>query len=381
MPSTTALASLAAGLAALQGVQAGFDNTSSSNIAAYWGQNSYGQASGNLTQQRLSYYCANSDIDIIPLAFMTAISDSTGHPQLNFANQGDKCTTFDGTQLFNCPELATDIPLCQTQYNKTITLSIGGATYTEGGFANTTAATAAADRIWTMFGPPPANLTNTTNTTFPLRPFGAAQLDGFDFDFETTVTNISPFAQRLRSLMDASTLTDGRRRFLTAAPQCPYPDAADDAFLSGAGAVAMDAVFVQFYNNYCGVQAFAPNATAQNNFNYEAWDAWARGVAANAGAVRVFVGVPAGPGAAGSGYLGAGDLRAVLEYVGRGFGGSFGGVMVWDASQAQANEGFLAEVKAELVEIEEEVEESEDEGESCGGYGDGWRRRGVEFRA
>ncbi|KKY18646.1 putative class iii [Diplodia seriata] len=274
----------------------------------------------------------HSNIDIIPLAFMTAISDSTGHPQLNFANQGDKCTTFDGTQLLNCPELATDIPLCQTQYNKTILLSIGGATYTEGGFANATAATTAADRIWSMFGPPPANLTtNLTTTAAPvLRPFGAAQLDGFDFDFESTVSNISPFAQRLRSLMTAASRTDARPRLLTAAPQCPYPDAADNAFLSGPDAVAIDAVFVQFYNNYCGVQSFVPNATDQWNFNYAAWDTWAR------------------------------------------------------TEAAQANAGFLASVKAELVGIEEEESEAaeEGEGESCGGYGDDDRtRRGVEFRA
>lgn len=43
---------------------------------------------------------------MIPLAFLTTITDTTGYPQLNFANQGDKCTLFDGTQLFNCSELA-----------------------------------------------------------------------------------------------------------------------------------------------------------------------------------------------------------------------------------------------------------------------------------
>ncbi|OJD30071.1 glycoside hydrolase family 18 protein [Diplodia corticola] len=382
MPSTTALASLAVGLAALQGVQAGFDNTSSSNVAVYWGQNSYGQSSGNLTQQRLAYYCNNTDIDIIPLAFMTAISDSTGHPQLNFANQGDKCSTFNGTQLLNCPELATDIPLCQQTYNKTILLSIGGATYTEGGFATADAAVTAADMIWAAFGPPPTNTTNTTTTT--LRPFGAAQVDGFDFDFESTVSNISPFAARLRTLMDTVEAGDGRHRLLTAAPQCPYPDAADDAFLSGTGAVPMDAVFVQFYNNYCGVQSFVPGAAEQNNFNYATWDEWARTEAANAGEVKVFVGVPGGQGAAGSGYLAAGELEPVLEFVGGGYGASFGGVMVWDASQAVANGGFLGEVKGELVALEggEAEAEAEVEVEVCGGgYGGRTAWRGVEFRA
>ncbi|GME30747.1 putative class III protein [Neofusicoccum parvum] len=343
MPSTSTLASVAAGLSALRVVQAGFDNTSSSNIAVYWGQNSYGQGTGDLAQQRLAYYCANDDIDVIPMAFMTVITDTTGHPQLNFANQGDKCTTFDGTSLFNCTELATDIPICQEQYNKTITLSIGGATYTEGGFSNETEAQAAADMIWATFGP-------NQNDSSVLRPFGDAALDGFDFDFESTVSNMAPFAQRLRDLMDASEAADGKHRILTAAPQCPFPDAADDQFLSGpagdgAGAVPMDAVLVQFYNNYCGQQSYVAGAADQWNFNFATWDNWAKTLSANAG-VRVLLGVPASATAAGSGYKSAADMAPIIDYV-ENFT-SFGGVMMWDVSQAYANTGFLDGVKGEL---------------------------------
>lgn len=271
-----------------------------------------------------------------------------------------------------------DIPVCQEQYNKTITLSIGGATYTEGGFASPDEATAAADMIWATFGPPPADNTSscsssrpryysTSNATTILRPFGSAQVDGFDFDFEATVTNMAPFAQRLRDLMDAAEASDGRHRVLTAAPQCVFPDAADDQFLSGAEAVPMDAVLVQFYNNYCGVQAFVPGATTQNNFNFATWDQWARNGSANPG-VKVLVGVPASATAAGSGYLSAADLAPVLDYV-KGFE-SFGGVMMWDISQAYANDDFLAEVKSELV--EEAAEEDEDCG--SGESGSGWLR-------
>ncbi|KAB2575825.1 Glycoside hydrolase family 18 protein [Lasiodiplodia theobromae] len=375
MPSISALSSVAASLAVLHGVHAAFDNTSSANVAVYWGQNSYGKGTGDLAQQRLSYYCASDDIDMIPLAFLTTITDTTGYPQLNFANQGDKCTLFNGTQLFNCSELAEDIPVCQEKYNKTITLSIGGATYTEGGFTSADEATAAADMIWATFGPPPAENTtsscntpryNASNNTI-LRPFGSAQVDGFDFDFEATVTNMAPFAQRLRDLMDAAEAGDGRHRVLTAAPQCVFPDAADDQFLSGAEAVPMDAVLVQFYNNYCGVQAFVPDATTQNNFNFDVWDQWARNASANPGGVKVLVGVPASATAAGSGYLSAADLAPVLDYV-KGFE-SFGGVMMWDVSQAYANDDFLSEVKSELVEAAEEEEEDCD-GES----GSGWLR-------
>ncbi|KAF4310907.1 putative class III protein [Botryosphaeria dothidea] len=358
MPSKSTLASVIAGLFALHGVEAGFNSASKSNVAVYWGQNSYGQGTGDLAQQRLSYYCENSDIDIIPMAFMTTVTDDTGHPQLNFANQGDHCSTFSGTQLLNCSELAADIPTCQSQYNKTITLSIGGATYTEGGFSTADEAVAAANLVWATFGPP------TSNSSI-LRPFGNASVDGFDFDFESTVSNMQPFAQQLRTLMDAQEAADGAHRILTAAPQCPYPDAADNSFLSGPNgdgvdAVAIDAVFVQFYNNYCGLQSYVANATDQWNFNFATWDAWAKDVAAKDD-VKVFLGVPASSTAAGSGYKSASDLAPIIEYVAN--FSSFGGVMMWDASQAYANEGFLSAVKSEL-----EQDAAQRPEETCSGY-------------
>ena len=70
-------AALAAGFACLPGALAGFNPSSSSNVVVYWGkallvtwthnntdesqigQNSYGQGTGNLAQQRLATYCAS----------------------------------------------------------------------------------------------------------------------------------------------------------------------------------------------------------------------------------------------------------------------------------------------------------------------------------
>jgi chitinase len=56
-------------------------------------------------------------------------------------------------------------------------LSIGGDSYTEGGFTSADAATAGANKIWAMYGP-------VQSGNSALRPFGSAVLDGFDFDFE-----------------------------------------------------------------------------------------------------------------------------------------------------------------------------------------------------
>lgn len=346
---------------------AGFD--SMNNVAVYWGQNSYGAASGGLEQQTLATYCANASVDIIPMAFMVQVTTGQGkQPVLNFANQQNNCTLFTGTQLINCPSIGEDIKTCQQKFNKTILISIGGATYTEGGFASEDAAVSAANLVWSTFGPTtnsPSNTTNattatnTTSTAYAtstgtstatsrsvkrdaaaLRPFGDAVIDGFDFDFETSVQNVVPFANQLRTLMKADT---SKPYYLTAAPQCPYPDAADNAMLNGN--VTFDAVFVQFYNNFCGVQSYIAGAATQNNFNFETWDTWAKNGSANSN-VKIFLGVPAGQTGAGSGYEPASQLSAVIEYS-KTFP-SFGGVMMWDMSQAFANPGFLDGVKNSL---------------------------------
>ena len=253
---------------------------------------------------------------------------------LNFADSQNNCSTFDGTELIECPNIGQDIVTCQKQYGKTILLSVGGATYTEAGFTSEDQAIASAEELWAMFGPQQVG-------SSALRPFGSAVIDGFDFDFETTTTNTVLFASQLRSLMDTDT---SKRYYLTAAPQCPYPDLADDEMLNGA--VSFDAIFVQFYNNYCGIQAFVPGAAAQSNFNFDVWDTWAKTASKNPN-VKVLLGVPAGQTAAGSGYLGVDKLAVVIDYC-KTFD-SFGGVMAWDISQAYANDGFLPGVRSSLL--------------------------------
>ena len=185
-----------------------------------------------------------------------------------------------------------------------------------------------------MFGPEQSGST-------ALRPFGAAAVDGFDFDFESTVENTVPFANELRSQMDAA--SDGKTRYLTAAPQCPYPDAADNSMLDGA--VSFDAIWVQFYNNYCGVNTFV-SSSDPGDFNLNTWDTWATTVSLNPD-VKVFVGVPAAASAAGSGYVSSTTLAEIIQYS-KQFS-SFGGVMMWDASQAYENSGYIDAAYAALT--------------------------------
>jgi hypothetical protein len=44
----------------------------------------------------------DTPVNIIPIAFLTAIKNPTS---VNFANAGDNCTTFPGTQLLSCPQI------------------------------------------------------------------------------------------------------------------------------------------------------------------------------------------------------------------------------------------------------------------------------------
>ncbi|KAE8380833.1 glycoside hydrolase superfamily [Aspergillus bertholletiae] len=369
MHFNTSLLALAMAVASLGGAYAKLDLSSTSNVVVYWGQDSL-KGKGELAQQPLGYYCNDETIDVIVLAFLMTINGLGGAPEIDFSNANDNCTTFDGTNLLNCPQIGADINTCQEK-GKTILLSIGGATYSEGGFQSESAAKAGADLLWETFGPPTVQNTilnasyhkgasrhsngrfnrlnrfNSTsihaanaNSTAIRRPFGNATIDGFDFDFEASVKNTAPFANRLRELSDTD---KSKTYYLTAAPQCPYPDAADKDILDGP--VSVDAVFVQFYNNWCGVNSFSPGHATQSSFNFEQWDNWAKTVSQNKD-VKVLLGVPANTTAASTGYIPASDLEPVIAYS-KSFG-SFGGVMMWDVSQAYGNPGFLDDVKGAL---------------------------------
>lgn len=185
-----------------------------------------------------------------------------------------------------------------------------------------------------MFGPVQASST-------ALRPFGNAIIDGFDFDFEANVSNMAVFGNSMRQLMDASSASSGRKFYLTAAPQCPFPDWYNKDIIDN---VPLDFVNVQFYNNGCGASSFVPGASDQWNFNFQQWDSWARTQSKNPN-VRVLLGVPANTGA-GRGYLSPGQMAPVVQYS-KAFE-RFGGIMMWDASQAWANGGFVGDVKALL---------------------------------
>ncbi|KAI1338520.1 glycoside hydrolase superfamily [Xylariaceae sp. FL0016] len=300
-----------------------YDAGVQSNIAVYWGQNSINQVGAQ--KSLLSYCQSETNIDIIPIAFLTSPDPTKVLESLS-----------SGIET-----IESDITACQSQHGKTIMLSLGGDRAFGWAFAAPADAEKAATDIFQAFGP--ADSAAGAGAT---RPFGSASIDGFDLDFEGAYPNIEAFARKLRQLMDGS----GRTMYLSAAPQCPLPEVNLGTILGAhAGDVVdLDFVFVQFYNNpSCDVRAWMnPNPGPGVSVNIDQWDNWA------AKQSKIFLGLPAGPTAANghintpADYVDGNDLARLIDHC-KGFE-SFGGVMMWDMTQQEQNAGFMADTASAL---------------------------------
>ncbi|KAH7923986.1 glycoside hydrolase family 18 protein [Leucogyrophana mollusca] len=306
-----------------------YDNTLYDNVAVYWGQNSYGATNTDTAyfQQPISYYCQDDAIDAIPIAFVDTFFGTGGLPVMNLANTCNPTdnTTFPGTDLANCSALASDIEYCQSQ-GKIVTISLGGAGGGVG-FANDTEAQTFAQTIWDIF-------LGGSSTT---RPFGDAVLDGVDLDIEGgSSTGYAAFVTEIRTLSAGAS----KEYYVTGAPQCPFPDAYLGSVIDEVG---FDAIYVQFYNNVCGLQ----NYDVVSDWDFGVWDLWAQQTSPNPD-VKIYIGAPASSTAAGTGYLPIGNLSSIAVQMRQSFP-SFGGVMLWDASQAYANDRYDLAIKDALV--------------------------------
>ncbi|KAF8214287.1 glycoside hydrolase superfamily, partial [Mycena galopus ATCC 62051] len=201
-----------------------------------------------------------------------------------------------------CASLAVGIEACQAA-GKIVMLSLGGAGGSVG-FTSNTAAIAFANTIWNAF----------LGGSASHRPFGAAILDGVDLDIESgSSTGYAAFANQIRTLWASAP----KRYYLSAAPQCPYPDAwVGPGTGTALGTVPFDVVNVQFYNGVAHGSAF----------NFATWNTWAQS-APNPN-VKVFIGAAASTTAAGADeYVSASTLGSIALGV---MGDSnFGGVMLW----------------------------------------------------
>ena len=145
------------------------------------------------------------------------------------------------------------------------------------------------------------------------RPLGNAVLDGVDFDIEGSTT--LHWDDLAKALSKYSTIK--KKVYLSASPQCLYPDVwMDTAINTG----LFDYVWIQFYNNppcqYSG-------GTATILINY--WNNYWTKIKAD----KVFLGLPAAPNAAPSGgYVKPENLISeILPFVKT--SSMYGGVMLW----------------------------------------------------
>lgn len=218
---------------------------------------------------------------------------------------------------------------------KKILISIGGSTATYEGFETAAQADAFAYQIWNMFG----------RGWSYYRPFGEAIVDGFDLDIETLPALFyEKFAYRLRVLFEADKT---RKYIMTAAPQCMNPDQHLESALSK---VAFDAVFVQFYNNpSCAASAWKTKGQPQltnAGFNFGMWNNWVATNSKNKN-LKVFMTLAGGGKVApAGGYVSKAVAASIIADLAR--FPTFGGVAMWDASEAWVNAGYVAAVKDAL---------------------------------
>lgn len=256
-----------------------------SGVAVYWGQN------GN--EGTLAETCATGKYKYVNIAFLNKFGNGQT-PEINLAGHCNPASN-------GCTIVSGGITSCQSQGVKVL-LSIGGGIGNYS-LASPADARAVADYLWHNF------LGGKKSTS---RPLGDAVLDGIDFDIELGSTQYwDVLARRLKAYSKPR-----RAVYLAGAPQCPFPD----KFLGGALNTGLfDYVWVQFYNN---PQCQYSSGNTDNLIN--SWNKWTTSIKAG----LMFLGLPAAPEAAGSGFIPATVLNSeVLPVIKK--SPKYGGVMLW----------------------------------------------------
>ncbi|GLT79710.1 hypothetical protein SLA2020_511870 [Shorea laevis] len=264
-----------------------FSGADAGGIGVYWGQN---EDEGTLADT-----CATGNYNFVNIAFL-AIFGSGQTPMINLTGHCDPSGN-------GCSGLSSDIQSCQANGIKVI-LSIGGAA---GNYTLSSAddAKQVADYLWNNFlgG-------NSSN-----RPLGEAVLDGIDFVIEGgTNLHWDDLAKYLSGYSN-----QGNKVYLTAAPNCLFPDAwIGDALKTG----PFDYVWVQF----AGHSKLPCQYTSGNTTNLvNAWNQWTQGIPVT----QIFLGLPAAPEAASSGgFIPVDDLVSQVLPAIEG-DSKYGGVMLW----------------------------------------------------
>ncbi|KAJ5240330.1 chitinase 2 [Penicillium citrinum] len=276
----------------------------------YWGQNG-----GNAVENNdLSAYCTSAaGIDIIVLAFLYEYGNGITIPGGSIGQSCSISTSGEGAQ---CEELAAAIKKCQSNGVK-IFISLGGSMGAYS-LSSQQEAEIIGQNLWNAYGNTVGNVS---------RPFGAAFVNGWDFDIETS--NGNQYYKYLIDKLRSNFASDpGNEYFISGAPQCPVPEPFMQDIITNA---QFDYVWVQFYNN--------PGCSVNGAINYNAWrDNIAGTSSADA---KIFIGIPASPDAAtgeqsGAKYYLRPDALSQLVDQYR-TDSAFGGTMLWSAGFSDKN--------------------------------------------
>ncbi|OAA77217.1 Glycoside hydrolase, subgroup, catalytic core [Akanthomyces lecanii RCEF 1005] len=286
-------------------------------LAVYWGAED--------SSTTLDDVCGDSSYDIVNLAFLSYFFKDGGYPELSISTLGgpsDAQQAAGATSLQDGSELVPAIQKCQKN-GKRVILSMGGAQ----GYADVTLQSDAqgqqiAQTIWDLF------LGGTNNPS--LRPFGDVKLDGVDLDNESgNPTGYVAMTKQFRSLMNSDS---SKQYVLTAAPQCPFPDASEPLDV----VQLLDYVWVQFYNNGdCNI--------AQSGFN-DAVRTWSQGI----GNATLFIGALASGADGDQGYVDASTFTSALQGVEAMNLPNYGGAMLWEAQLAVNNGNYQQQIRGSL---------------------------------
>lgn len=273
-------------------------------ISIYWGQN------GN--EGTLAETCATGNYEYVNIAFLYTF----GNGRIPRIDLSGHCDAYSN----GCTKISADIKSCQSKGIK-VMLSIGGGAGSYS-LASSEDAKQVATYLWNNF------LGGHSST----RPLGDAVLDGIDFDIEGGTNQ--HWDELARYLSGYSNKGNNKKVYLTAAPQCPFPDAwLGKALKTG----LFDYVWVQFYNNPPCQYSSADVANLEN-----AWKQWV----ADIPATKIFLGLPASPQAAGSGFVSAGDLTSKVLPVIKG-STKYGGVMLW-SKYYDDQTGYSSSIKSHV---------------------------------
>ena len=336
MRASSTITSTAAAVAAFSGLASALTASAKNNVVTYWGQ---GPNQGSLQD-----VCKNPNVDIVNIGFINVFPDqgAGGWPGSNFGNAcGSETYTYKGTktQLYsNCPDIGTDIAICQKVYGKKVLLSIGGGYPTNYFIKNDTSAVNFANFLWGAFGPVKDEWTSTGGP----RPFGDAVVDGFDFDIESelstaptvngkALTNYKTngYVKMITTFKNTLYPQDSMKPYyISGAPQCVVPDQHFSGVVENAW---FDFLFIQYYNTAaCSARQAITSGTFKG---YNDWTS----VKSKNNDIKLFVGLPGSTAASSNAsyYLQPSEVKTLISKV---YSNTrFGGIMVWEATYAANN--------------------------------------------